>query len=376
MTPPGTLVPMENSIEIKDVWTAAAVLIGFQVTGFLWRLQREMEMAKRRKTNWFPPADYLNLFSLLATVLVFVLPITSLASSRAAATLLGLSVILFGGYPFALVGHYGLLFNRGRPRLPGEYVTLQEGIAVAMTFLAASLYLACRISLHFNLDSATSEGAVARLNRIWHASLTKDLVVSAAGSLIALLLLYGLYLWSSRRALKDKPYAGMWWLPKWNCFRFVIRNMHGERSLTDVKYAARLRQLKPSSPGCSVNTLIDTRLTEGQVIILPKGYDYPVLCFRLEKTDGKVHFIHTDKVGTQLGSYPIAEDFREILVEYSVRIQTLGLLKHEICRMLSIPYSEKAKGDTLDSLFSIQQAGTEQQFPLTFVRAEEIRVSI
>lgn len=127
-------------MELKDVWTAAAVLLGFQLAGFTWRLAREIDVAKEGGINWIPPADYMNLFSLLTTVLgVFVLPVTGLASPRAAERAFGLSVVLFAGYPFALLGHYGLLFNKGTV-LPGKYSTRQEIIVIAITVLIAILY--------------------------------------------------------------------------------------------------------------------------------------------------------------------------------------------------------------------------------------------
>lgn len=128
-------------MELKDVWTAAAVLLGFQLAGFTWRLAREMDVAKEGGINWIPPADYLNLSSLLITVLgVFVLPGTGLIPSHIAERALGLSVVLFAGYPFALLGHYGLLFNKGT-RLPGKYWTRQEKVVIAITVLVGILYI-------------------------------------------------------------------------------------------------------------------------------------------------------------------------------------------------------------------------------------------
>ena len=128
-------------MELKDVWTAAAVLMGFQLTGFAWRLAREMEVDQAGGVNWVPPADYLNLASLVATAFgVFVLPITGLISPDVAECVFGFAVVLFAGYPFALLAHYSLLFNRGT-RLPGKYSTKQERLVVASTILAAVLYL-------------------------------------------------------------------------------------------------------------------------------------------------------------------------------------------------------------------------------------------
>ncbi len=128
-------------MELRDIWQAAAVLMGFQLAGFTWRLAREIEVAKAGAINWVPPADYLNLISLLTTVLcVFVLPTMGLLSVGAAERAFVVSVLLFAGYPFALLGHYGLLFNRGTT-LPGMYSTKQERTVVAFTALVSVLYL-------------------------------------------------------------------------------------------------------------------------------------------------------------------------------------------------------------------------------------------
>jgi len=150
--------------------------------------------------------------------------------------------------------------------------------------------------------------------------------------------------------------------------------MHNNRPLTDFNYRARFRQLKPSGPGCSVNTLTDTELTSGQGIILPVRYDHPMLCFRLEKFDGGFHFVHTDKTGTKVGSYAISKDF-EVVVEYLLKVQTLRLFKHEIRRMFVMPHTDEGQ-NILEQLFRIQQGGKEKRFGLMFIRAEEVRVSL
>ena len=147
------MVPLMNDrTDMLTLWRAAAVLIGFQFTAFGLRLQREMSMAKAKdeenKENgriWLPPAEYLNLTSLLCTASVFVLPLLRFAAIDRAQHLFGLAIILLAGYPFALAGHYGILLNSGRNGTPGIYAHPQELTVIGSTVLVAVLYL-CRLN--------------------------------------------------------------------------------------------------------------------------------------------------------------------------------------------------------------------------------------
>jgi hypothetical protein len=129
-------------VELKDLWTAAAVLMGFQLAAFVWRLNRETDVSKQGGANWMPPADYLSLLSMFTTVFgVFVLPIAGVLPPLASQRLFGLSLILFAGYQLALLGHYKLLF-RGAVQFPGKYVTGDELLIVLITLAGGALYLA------------------------------------------------------------------------------------------------------------------------------------------------------------------------------------------------------------------------------------------
>ncbi len=153
-------------MELKDLWTVGAVLMGFQLTAFTWRTTRELNGRDLREeyhaeqnqdvNRWFPPADYLNLASLLVIVGgVFLAPILRLGSIRFAERALGLSAILFIGYPFAVLGHYNLLFRKGTA-LRGEFSTVQEKAVIVVTphyFPAsASITLADKILLSLKSD--------------------------------------------------------------------------------------------------------------------------------------------------------------------------------------------------------------------------------
>ncbi len=203
----------------------------------------------------------------------------------------------------------------------------------------------------------------------------RDFLISYAGSLAGVATVFGLYLLSAYSASKGKAYAEIWWLPGWNCFRFVIRNMHGDHPLTDIAYRAWLREVRPSGPGSSVSTFVDAELATGHRILLPTGNDYPVLCFRFETKGEKLYFVHTDKMGAPIYSYEVSEEFEKVVIEYSVKVQTWKLLKHEIRRILVIPRLSEGELDVLQYLSSIQDR-KETLVPLMFGEAEEIKVSI
>lgn len=126
-------------IELSDIWTVAGFLIALQTAAFTWRVSREITIADRNDINWLPPADIMNLISMLVTFIgVFALPISGIENPNIPRLALGLSIILFAGYPFALAGHYDL-YTKGR-RKPA-YVTQQEKLAILVTIIAAFMFL-------------------------------------------------------------------------------------------------------------------------------------------------------------------------------------------------------------------------------------------
>jgi len=128
-------------MDLKEIWTAAAVLMGFQLTAFIWRLNRETEVRKSGGKNWLPPADYLSLASMIAIAFgVYAFPIAGYKFTLSPQQMFGLSVILFVGYIFALLSHYNLLF-RGPTALPGKFCTIQEFITILIALAAAALFI-------------------------------------------------------------------------------------------------------------------------------------------------------------------------------------------------------------------------------------------
>ena len=96
-------------IQPADIWTAAGVLLGFQVTSFIWRIDREVKLRDEGVQTWLTPSDIMNLISMIVVVVgVFVLPILGLANSTFLKDSFGLAAFLFIGHAFARAGHYSL----------------------------------------------------------------------------------------------------------------------------------------------------------------------------------------------------------------------------------------------------------------------------
>jgi hypothetical protein len=115
------------NFQISDIWTAAGVLLGFQVTSFAWRFTREAEVGETGDLTWLPLADILNLASMTVLMAgVFVLPILGLVNFDFGIHSFGLALLLFAGHPFALAGHYDM-YNRKTPR-SYHYFPVQERV--------------------------------------------------------------------------------------------------------------------------------------------------------------------------------------------------------------------------------------------------------
>jgi hypothetical protein len=124
--------------QIGELWTAAGVLLGFQVTAFLMRLSREIAVGDKGMVTWAPPSDVLNLGSMVVTTIgVFILPMFGWVSVDTGARLFGSALLLFVGYPFALAGHYDMYNRKSRT---GDYCTRQEKVAVAIIVAIVLLY--------------------------------------------------------------------------------------------------------------------------------------------------------------------------------------------------------------------------------------------
>lgn len=127
-------------IQLVDIWTAAGVLIGFQVASFTWRVSREIEVGQVGDLTWLPPADMVNLLSMVVLLVgVFTLPILDLVDMNFVKHSFGLAVILFIGYPFTLAGHYDM-YNNKTPR-SYDYFPFQEKVVVVILKICVVVYL-------------------------------------------------------------------------------------------------------------------------------------------------------------------------------------------------------------------------------------------
>lgn len=202
-----------------------------------------------------------------------------------------------------------------------------------------------------------------------------NFLLNLSGSVVALLGLYGLYVLWPCLFSSEIASAEMWWLPAWNCFRLVIRNIPVGYEITDVRSKAWLRDVLSPRDGCSVNSFRDLDLVCGERMLLPRTDDFPLACFRLHKANNGFQFVLTDKFGAEMASHRLSSEFKEFSVEYTAKVQTWKLFKYEINRVFVIPYKDEVKGEVFQRVFEMQH-GPEARFPVMFRRAEVIRVSI
>ena len=128
-------------IGVSELWTAAGVLLGFQVTSFLWRITQEAEVSDRGDICWLPAADLVNLAGMLVVVAgVFLAPILGIGAERVPSQAFGLAVLLFVGHCFALAGHYELFNNRSNRSF--TYFPFQERVVLGVLGMVVVLYLA------------------------------------------------------------------------------------------------------------------------------------------------------------------------------------------------------------------------------------------
>lgn len=126
--------------DLKDLWTPTGLLLGFQVTLFKWRLERESEVGDKGGIPWLVPADYVSIVGMLFFVFgTILLPLSGVVSIGFARGAFGLGALLFVGQALGLAGHYQL-FNRTRGRSFVWFPT-QEKLVVGLTVLASILYV-------------------------------------------------------------------------------------------------------------------------------------------------------------------------------------------------------------------------------------------
>jgi hypothetical protein len=131
--------------DLKDLWTPTGLLLGFQVTLFKWRLEREAAVGDKGDIPWLVPSDYVSIIGMLAFVFgAVLLPLSGVVSVGFARGAFGLGALLFVGQVLGLAGHYQL-YNRTNVREFLWFPT-QEKVIIGFTVLATFLYVYLSVS--------------------------------------------------------------------------------------------------------------------------------------------------------------------------------------------------------------------------------------
>jgi hypothetical protein len=129
---------------IRDLWTPTGLLLGFQVTLFKWRIEREAAVGDSGDIPWLVPSDYIGIAGMLCFVLgVILLPVSGFAPAPVAQSCFGLGAVLFVGQALGLAGHYQL-YNRSKER-KFIWFPFQEKLVVAITLFISLAYIAVRV---------------------------------------------------------------------------------------------------------------------------------------------------------------------------------------------------------------------------------------
>lgn len=126
--------------DLKDIWVPTGLLLGFQVSLFKWRLEREAEVGDKGDIPWLVPSDYLSIFGMLVFVIGAILfPLLGIFSGTHARIAFGIGSLFFVGQALGLAGHYQL-FNRTKQR---EFIWFpaQEKVVVFSTLLASFVFV-------------------------------------------------------------------------------------------------------------------------------------------------------------------------------------------------------------------------------------------
>ena len=102
--------------DLKDLWTPTGLLLGFQVTLFKWRIEREANVGDEGDIPWLVPADYVGIGGMLCFLFgVILLPSAGITAFPTARVAFGLGSLFFIGQHLSLAAHYQL-YNRTKPR--------------------------------------------------------------------------------------------------------------------------------------------------------------------------------------------------------------------------------------------------------------------
>jgi hypothetical protein len=125
---------------LTDLWTPTGILLGFQISLFTWRIEREVKFRDEGKQYWLTPADFLGVVGMMVLVFgLFLLPLAGFIATSGAIDALALGVLLFAGQCLGICGHYRL-FPAGKKR-GSNWFPLQEQIVVGLVILLSAVYI-------------------------------------------------------------------------------------------------------------------------------------------------------------------------------------------------------------------------------------------
>jgi uncharacterized membrane protein len=95
----------------------SSIVAGFGIAVLLFRVQREMQMAKEGEKVWIPGSDRMLIAAVALSLFFVLLPIISVhfsseVSSRIPVACCAASLVLMTGYPLSILAHYRLIFSQ------------------------------------------------------------------------------------------------------------------------------------------------------------------------------------------------------------------------------------------------------------------------
>jgi len=153
--------------------------------------------------------------------------------------------------------------------------------------------------------------------------------------------------------------------------------MYSKHELYSIRYHSWLRIKKPSAPGSSVGSFLDTELTNGERIVLPGDQDLPLVCFRIENKSTHLTLVHTDKFGKELTRHTLTNETENLQVQYQIKVQNLGLT-HEITRVFVIPFEIESDGKKFNVFQQLlmEQEKNEHKLRMIFQTSDIVSVAV
>jgi hypothetical protein len=174
----------------SDLLVVGSIIAAFGAATLPVRLQREIEMARRREITWIPWAERLVLCATLLSLVGVIIPLllfepTQLSLTTAKAATL-LSVVFLAGYVPAILAHYRLMWSGGRSG-PRENPEPSERFVVWIT---VSIGLFLSIITFFSLPVKITVGANAVGQ---HMRITWEAIAAFASCIAAVAAVVGLF---------------------------------------------------------------------------------------------------------------------------------------------------------------------------------------